>query len=103
MERKELIELFKTGIVYSNKKPYETVEYILNKKKTTDKKITFEAYDANLFGLPSFSTWNPDYKKEQKDFILKTIYKKLGDEEASKLKVQIDDVVIQKWNKNGGN
>ena len=99
MERKELIELFKTGIVYSGKEPYETVEYLLNKKKTTDKKITFEAYDADLFGLPPFSTWNSNYKKEQETFILQSIYKRLGDEKASKLKIQVDDTVIQNWEK----
>lgn len=95
MERTDLIEALSSGIAYSSANPWEAVEYLLEKRKTTDKKIVFSAYDSNLCPLPNFSTWNPDYRKQQTEFVLKSIRKRLGDNVASRLKIQVDDVVIQ--------
>ena len=60
---KELYNKVKGGFVYNNSqseygefKDWATEEWLLNKAKSTDNKLVFEGYDANLFGLPSLSS-----------------------------------------------
>ena len=42
------------------------VEWIYSNKHSTDSKLVFQAYDANLWPLPNFSTWLiDDWKQKQ--------------------------------------
>lgn len=60
---KELYNKVKGGFVYNNSlaeygefKDWATEEWLLNKDKSTDNKLVFEGYDANLCGLPNLSS-----------------------------------------------
>lgn len=86
MNKQELIKTFKGGLTYGS--DYETVELLLDKKKTKDNKLCLQAYDANLMGLPPVSRWSTDAKKELDDEVIRQT-------QDYNIDVYVDDVLIK--------
>lgn len=60
------LKQYESGFVVNGKHPIETVEWLFNRKDSTETKLVFLAYDANLYLLPDFSTWcNEKWKQKQ--------------------------------------
>lgn len=58
---------FKKGFqIYhkSDKRRMFPDEWLYSKKYSNEKRMVFQAYDANLFPLPDIKTWNPNAIKE---------------------------------------
>ena len=67
------IEKYRGG--FSNGSGFETVEFLLSKKLSSEKKLVFQAYDANLCPLPDASRWNKDWLNRQVQFLNQVISK----------------------------
>lgn len=60
------LDKFKGGFAISGKEPWETVEWLLDKENSTEEKLLFQAYDANMWPLPNISKWpESDHKQKQ--------------------------------------
>lgn len=87
MNKQTLINVFKGGLTYGS--GYETVELLLDKKKTADDKLCLEAYDANLIGLPSYSRWSKTAQTECRQEVLRQT-------EKYNITVEVDGTVIKR-------
>lgn len=83
------LEQFKGGFSVHGRHPIETVEWILDSIHSTDSKLCFQAYDANLCPTPMFSTWGDGVWKQ------KQIAKALEVTKDFHGAVKLDDVVIK--------
>lgn len=81
------IEKYRGG--FSNGSGFETVEFLLSKKLSSEKKLAFQAYDANLCPLPDASQWNIDWLNKQVQFLNQVISKDFHGE------VWLDDVMVR--------
>ena len=65
------------------------MEWLLDKENTTESKLVFMGYDANLYPAPNFSTWTEsDWKQKQIDIALRRARDFEGE-------VWLDDVKIR--------
>ena len=65
------------------------MEWLLDKENTTESKLVFMGYDANLYPTPNFSTWTEsDWKQKQIDIALRRAKDFVGE-------VWLDDVRIK--------
>lgn len=71
MTREELLEKYKAGDGIGE--GYETEEWLLDDRPgtTDDNKLVLLAYDANMFPLPNFSTWQKEHRQKVTDYFLK--------------------------------
>lgn len=84
-----MISKYKGGFSVNGKHPIETVEWLFGDKESSDSKLVFLAYDANLCALPDFSNWNKtDWKQNQ-------IEKALAVTSEFNGEVWLDDVQIK--------
>lgn len=58
----DLVRKYEAGLVYGERAM--TTELLLNRKKSDNTKLYFEAYDANLFPLPEFKHWPEKGKRK---------------------------------------
>lgn len=85
-----MISKYKAGFEVYGKHDIETVEWLFGEKESSDTKLVFLAYDANLCPLPEFSKWNEtEWKQKQIDTALKVTKDFDGD-------VWLDDIMINK-------
>ncbi|MDR2832957.1 MAG: hypothetical protein LBV67_04495 [Streptococcaceae bacterium] len=64
------MEKYKGGFWISFDNPWETIEFLLDEPKSNDKELCFLTYDANLYGLPNFHTWDKEYQEKIKGMVL---------------------------------
>ena len=65
------------------------MEWLFDEENTTESKLVFMGYDANLYPAPNFSTWSEsDWKQKQIDIALKRAKDFVGE-------VWLDDVKIR--------
>lgn len=87
MDRQTLINTFKGGLTYGS--GYETVELLLDKKRTSDDKLCLEAYDANLIGLPPYSRWSQSAQDKCKQAVLQRT-------EQYNITVEVDGTIVKR-------
>ena len=80
---------YSLGFDVYGKSDYETVEWLFGKKESSDDKLVFLAYDANLWPLPIFSTWKDEkWKQKQINHALAFTHDFEGE-------VWLDDVMVK--------
>ncbi|WP_429971295.1 hypothetical protein ACQW5G_01240 [Fructilactobacillus sp. Tb1] len=87
MTKEQVIEKYKAGFTFGE--DYETIEWLLNKKKTMSDTLFFDAYDANLIPLPNMGEWIGNKARQvQIDFMIN----KLKDWDGS---IYLDDIKVK--------
>jgi hypothetical protein len=61
----EVYQKYKAGFEVDSPHPMCDEEWLFSGEYSTDEKLVFQGYDANLFPLPDFSTW-PETEWKQK-------------------------------------
>lgn len=80
---------YKAGFTTNGSHPIETVEWLLSEKDSSDIKLLFQAYDANLCPLPDLSKW------KDKQYIDKQISKGIEVVQDFNGEVWLDDIKIK--------
>lgn len=88
MNREELLGKYKAGDEIGE--GYETEEWLLDDRPGTtgDNKIVLLAYDANMFPLPNFSTWQKKHRQKVTAYFLNKF-------SSESFEVWLDDVRIK--------
>lgn len=88
--KQEILEKYKAGFEVNH--PKESMcdeEWLFEKDHSSDEKLVFFGYDANLFPMPNFSTWpETDWKNK----VIRVALKRTKD---FKGEVWLDDVKIK--------
>lgn len=67
-----ILEKYKSGFDVHGKHDIETVNWLIDSKDSNETELFFMAYDANLYPMPDFSSWNNnEFKQKQIDAALK--------------------------------
>lgn len=66
------MHIYDNGFDVYGKSDWADVNWLYNEKASNEKELLFQAYDANLWPLPNFSTWkDKNWKQKQIEKALK--------------------------------
>lgn len=66
------LKKYKSGVCVDNGHPINTIEWLFQENQSSENKLVFFAYDANLCACPEFETWpESEFKQSQIDAVLK--------------------------------
>lgn len=86
---KSYIERFKGGFGVQSGTQISDVDWLLNTSESSEDKLVFESFDANLCPLPNLSSWGNEKWKNKNIAKAKEIFKDFNG------KVYLDDILIR--------